>query len=152
MFWGWWMRELDLVRHLQPAFTEVLETMFFTSVLDTCTGSRVPAGTPAMSSRLTFRGDPSGVFEIGITEGAARSLAANFLGEEEQELSETRAGDVVCELANMLCGSVLSRIGENFTFELSHPEIVGSELETPDTSLCFELPEGHLAVAIRFDG
>jgi len=143
------MRELDLVRHLQPAFTEVLETMFFTSVLDTCGG--VPAGTSAVSSRLTFRGDPSGVFEIGITYEAARSLAAGFLGEDEQDLSEGRAGDVVCELANMLCGSVLSRIGSDFTFELSHPEIVDGKLDAPDTSLCFELPEGMLAVAIRFE-
>jgi CheY-specific phosphatase CheX len=149
--WGWRMRELDLVRHLQPAFTEVLETMFFTSVVDTCPGRGVPAGAPAVSSRLTFRGDPSGVFEIGITQDAARSLAASFLGEEEQELSEGRAGDVVCELANMLCGSVLSRIGGDFTFDLSHPEIVPAALEAPDTSLCFELPEGMLAVSIRFE-
>jgi CheY-specific phosphatase CheX len=148
--WGWRMRELDLVRHLQPAFTEVLETMFFTSVLDTCAGAGVPAGAPAVSSRLTFRGDPSGVFEIGITESAARSLASSFLGEDEQELSESKAGDVVCELANMLCGSVLSRIGGDFRFDLSHPEIVGSDLAAADTSLCFELPEGHVSVAIKF--
>jgi CheY-specific phosphatase CheX len=145
------MRELDLVRHLQPAFVEVLETMFFTSVLDTCASRGVPAGMPSVSSRLTFRGDPSGVFEIGITHDAARSLAASFLGEEEQDLSEGRAGDVVCELANMLCGSVLSRIGSDFTFDLSHPEIVGAALDSPDTSLCFELPEGMLAVSIRFE-
>ena len=150
-YWGCWMRELDLVRHLQPAFTEVLETMFFTSVLDNGACRGVPKDTAAVSSRLTFRGDPSGVFEIGITSDAARSLAAGFLGEDEQDLSEGRAGEVVCELANMLCGSVLSRIGSDFTFELSHPEIVDTELEAPDTSLCFELPEGMLAVSIRFE-
>jgi CheY-specific phosphatase CheX len=144
------MRELDLVRHLQPAFTEVLETMFFTSIVDTCPGSAMAGGDAAVSSRLAFRGDPSGIFEIGITQEAARSLAASFLGVEEQDLSSARAGDVVCELANMLCGSVLSRIGADFTFDLSHPEIVGGEMDTPDTSLCFELPEGHLSVAIRF--
>jgi CheY-specific phosphatase CheX len=144
------MRELDLVRHLQPASTEVLETMFFTSVLDTSTGSGLPAGTPAFASRLTFRGDPSGVFEIGITQHAALGLAASFLGEEEQEVSAARAGDVVCELANMLCGSVLSRIGGDFTFDLSHPELVTGNMNSADTSLCFDLPEGHLAIGIRF--
>jgi CheY-specific phosphatase CheX len=143
------MRELDLVQHLRPAFTEVLETMFFTSILDTCS-TGVPVGIPAVSSRLTFRGDPSGVFEIGITEHAARCLAASFLGEDERELSESKAGDVVCELANMLCGSVLSRIEADFHFDLSHPEIVESDLVEADTSLCFELPEGHVAVAIKF--
>src|SRR5690242_5541323 len=111
------MLEIDLVRHLQPAFTDVLETMFFTSVLEICASPGVPARTPAVSSRLTFRGHPSGVFEIGIAQDAARRLAASFLGEEEQDLSEGRLGDVVCELANMLCGSVLSRIGSDFTFE-----------------------------------
>jgi chemotaxis protein CheY-P-specific phosphatase CheC len=142
------MREVELVAHLRPAFTEVLETMFFTSVIDIC-ATGAAAGPPPIISRLRFRGDPSGVFEIGMTGDAARRLAAAFLGEDEQELSESRTGEVVCELANMLCGSFLSRMGD-FTFELSHPEIVPSNLEAAGTSMCFELPEGRVAVGVRF--
>src|SRR5262249_4978519 len=122
------MRELDLVRHLQPAFTEVLETMFFTSVLDVSPFGGIPGDVPALSSRLSFRGAPAWIFEIGITRDAARTLAGGFLGEEEPDISDARTGDVVCELANMLCGSVLSRIGSDFTFDLSHPELVASRL------------------------
>ncbi len=148
--WGCPMRKVDVAGHLQPAVTEVLETMFFTSVLDSCSCGGLPVGVPALLSCLSFRGQPAGIFEIGITLDAARSLAAGFLGAEEPDISDARTGEVVCELANMLCGSVLSRVGGDFTFELSHPELVTAGLDAADTSLCFELPEGHLAVAFQF--
>jgi len=145
------MSELELVQHLQPASTEVLETMFFTSVLEASASCRVPGGIPAMSSQLKFRGSPSGVFEIDISLDAARSLAAGFLGEDEQELPEAKTEEVVCELANMLCGSFLSRIGDGSTFDLTHPERVETHMESPDACVSFELPEGHLAIALRIE-
>jgi chemotaxis protein CheY-P-specific phosphatase CheC len=145
------MLKLELLEHLQPAFTEVLETMFFTSVLEVLDSGEMPAGIPAIFSRLNFHGVPSGEFEIAISQDAARILAAGFLGEDEQEFPDAKAGEVVCELANMLCGSFLSLIGSRSTFELSHPELVGIPMEAPIASAAFELPEGRLAVAIRFE-
>ena len=41
-------------------------------------------------------------------------------------MSSERAGEVVCELANMLCGSVLSRMDATAVFELSCPELAGN--------------------------
>jgi hypothetical protein len=141
-----------MVEHLQPAFTEVLETMFFTSILEAVASGGVPAGAPAISSRLTFHGAPSGVFEIGMSEEGARALAAAFLGEDETDLPCEKTGEVVCELANMLCGSFLSRIGNRSTFELSHPELVEASAEMGEVCACFELPEGPLSVSVRFEG
>jgi hypothetical protein len=45
----------------------------------------------------------------------------NFLGEEE-ELTKEEVAQVVGELANMLCGSVVSKIKGRSKFVLSHPE------------------------------
>ena len=52
----------------------------------------------------------------------ARGLAANFLGEDEADLADADVGEVVGELANMLCGSVVSRMEGNSHFVLTHPE------------------------------
>jgi hypothetical protein len=145
------MGNLELIPHLQAALAEVLETMFFTSIVDSEDGPGVPAGAPMLFSRLNFSGVPSGVFEIGIAPDAARALATAFFGEEDQEITEARTGEVVCELANILCGSVLSRIARGAIFELSRPEIAAGQMEAPAVRLGFELPEGRAASAIRFE-
>jgi hypothetical protein len=141
----------EMVEHLGPALAEVLETMFFTYVLDAPDFGGIPAGTPAISSRLNFRGTPSGVFEIAIPVDAARTLAAGFLGEDETELCGREIGEVICELANMLCGSFLSRIGALSTYELSHPEVVEAPGEAAGAGACFKLPEGTLSLLLRFE-
>jgi len=145
------MCNLELIPHLRAAMAEVLETMFFTSILDSEDAAGVPPGAPMLFSRLNFSGVPSGVFEIGIAQDAAHALAGAFLGEEEQEVSEAKTGEVVCELANILCGSVLSRIARGAIFELSRPEITTGQMEAPAVRLDFELPEGRAASAIRFE-
>jgi hypothetical protein len=77
-------------------------------------------------AHLTFEGDPSGSLTLSVAAGVARSVAADFLGEEEPGLSEQQIGDVVCELANMICGSVLSRVESTTTFRLASPRIMAS--------------------------
>ena len=39
--------------------------------------------------------------------------------------TEAQIGQVVCELTNMLCGSVLSRIEKDTLFDLSSPRLTG---------------------------
>ena len=85
-----------------------------------------PAAGPATAAHLTFEGDPPGSLTLLMTPAAARSIAADFLGEEEAELSSRQIGEVVCELANMICGSVLSRVERNTTFRLSAPRLMAS--------------------------
>ena len=48
------------------------------------------------------------------------------LGEDAEELTVEQLNAVVCELANMICGSVLSRIESKATFRLSTPVIAGA--------------------------
>ncbi|HWQ56218.1 MAG TPA: chemotaxis protein CheX [Bryobacteraceae bacterium] len=117
------MTTTDLYNALSDSAEEVLETMFFATVV----GEASPAEAihPAsVAARLVFHGQPSGVFTVAACPGAARSLAAAFLALEENEVPQERAGEVVCELANMICGSVLSRLEPEELFELKHPEPV----------------------------
>lgn len=146
------MQQADLVRVLQISTEEVLETMFFTSLVEEGmpgdSAATEPVTTPSVSSSLNFRGTPSGVFQVDLALPAAQSLAANFVGDEEP-LSETKVGEVVCELANMLCGSVLSRVGSESSFDLSHPELVSRLTEGASARRSFDLPEGTLTVAVQ---
>lgn len=116
---------------LAAAASEVLETMFFTSIY----GPALPgeaAGGPRVAARLDFVGTPSGALTLSIAQPAAGALAANFLGAEENEpLQDTQLASVVCELANMICGSLLSRVKTEEHFRLSSPEPVRADTGCP---------------------
>lgn len=115
------MTDTTLRRALAESLDDVLEKMFFVRSLGE---PQDAAGEPAVTAHLTFDGDPPGWLTLRVTAAAARSVAADFLGEEESELSERQIGEVVCELANMICGSVLSRVERNATFRLSTPRLI----------------------------
>jgi hypothetical protein len=98
-----------------------LEKMFFIQ----CLGESLEfESEPQFVAHLTFEGDPSGALTLSVRASAARSVAADFLAAEEPDLSEQEIGEVVCELANMICGSVLSRVESSATFRLASPRIV----------------------------
>src|SRR5271165_6215349 len=110
--WGCLVTDTPLRQALAESLDEVLEKMFFVRSLGELAG---PASGPVTAAHLTFEGDPPGSLTLRMTPAAARSVAADFLGEEEAELSPKQIGEVVCELANMICGSVLSRVERNTT-------------------------------------
>lgn len=131
----------------------VLETMFFTSLV----GDAEPgvAGAPGISASLSFQGKPSGSFGVRVSLETGRKIASSFLGVEEEELTDSQIGEVICELANMLCGSVVSRLESTSTFELSHPELDSGENLCPqgDSGSCriLEIDEGTLHVWAKLD-
>ena len=149
---GWSMEASETPERFDTVLREVLETMFFTSLLDEGVHfGDPPAGEPWMWARLSFQGAPAGVFEIGASQDAARRLAAGFLGEEEAQFSREKTGAVLCELANMLCGSFVSHLDARSIFALSTPELVESPMERGDLWECFELPEGPLTVSVIYN-
>ena len=139
------MLQPDLKHSIRHATEEVLETMFFSTLLD---DEGMEASTPLVSSRLGFCGTPSGSFQVDVSTEAAEILAADFLGGEEMESSDP-VGQVVCELANILCGSILSRTGSETVFQLSSP--VRTVESAGDWSIheSFALPGGSLTVNMQ---
>jgi CheY-specific phosphatase CheX len=129
---------------LAAASAEVLETMFFAEVL-----GAAPPPAAGIAARVVFRGSPPGAFSMAIDSAAARALAAGFLALDESELSEPRVGEVVCELANMICGSVLSRLEPDAAFELLHPELI-APVAAAAPARFLDLGAGALAVSIEF--
>jgi CheY-specific phosphatase CheX len=114
------MQGIDLQQIFYESASEVLETMFFAGVTEE---DSQPAGNALISAELTFQGNPSGRFGIQIAHSTGRVIAASFLGLDETEVSGEQIVEVVCELTNMICGSVLSRVEAGARFELMHPEI-----------------------------
>ena len=140
---------------LSAATRGVLETMFFTGTEGERPG-HAPVAGGAIEARLRFDGERPGEFRVMVAPRAARSIAANFLGlDDEAGIAEAQIGDVACELANMICGSVLSRLAGDLAFELSHPAVAQISEDTaawPDESArTFDLENGWLTAAIRFE-
>ena len=123
--------------------------MFFIRSLG---GGGEPADGSVITAHLAFRGDPSGSLTLRIGALGARAIAADFLGAEETDLSDREVGEVVCELANMICGSVLSRVESAATFRLATPRLV-ELLETPagerSAEYTVEISGGFMVVSIE---
>jgi CheY-specific phosphatase CheX len=109
--------DVPLRETLQSAVDEVLEKMFFLGTLE----DFGDIGGDQISASMTFDGNPPGSMTLRIDAGAARSIAADFLGEEQSAIDERRMAEVVCELTNMICGSLLSKVEPHTTFRLNTP-------------------------------
>jgi hypothetical protein len=139
---------LDALDH---AVGEVLETMFFAEVA----GPAAPPDTPAVGAAIQFRGEPSGYFCLHLTPAAARRLATDFLGADDPAgITDADVSAVVRELANMICGAVLSCVCRDGVFDLGAPEeFLGSLPEPPSGALCraFDLGDGALRVCLQWN-
>jgi len=140
----------DIERVLRESVDEVLEKMFFIRSFGDAAGV---SGGSELVAYLTFVGKPSGSFTLRATLAVARSITADFLGEEDEMLDDGQVGEVICELANMICGSALSRMESQFQFRLASPVL----LPTPPadrgaTVQCaVELYNGALAVTMNME-
>ncbi len=152
------MEPNEIQMALASAVEEVLETMCFTSVLASAEGAIPPeegGGAPALTAELHFQGYPSGGFRLDVPLKLARVVGAGFLGREEAEVSDSQAEEVVCELANMICGSVLSHLESKTTFQITHPELVppqqGVSFAQAGASRWFDLEDGFLAASLQLE-
>src|ERR1017187_10040105 len=83
-----------------------------------------PPEAETVTAQVTFEGKPPGYFHMRLARSAASAIAADFLGEDAESLTPQQSTDVTLELANMICGAVLSRIESSATFRLGAPQIV----------------------------
>ena len=148
---------------LRDAVTEVLEKMFFIRLLeDPRAAAELSRRAPASSSegeiaaRVAFHGEPSGALSLRLDYRAARAIAADFLGEEEAELIRQQVEEVVGELANMVCGAVLSNVESAVSFRLDQPAMLdaaAAENRQPENAAhAFPIGSGALTVKMWMEG
>jgi CheY-specific phosphatase CheX len=121
---------------LRDALTDVLHKMFFIGALD----GTPPSGAgrefdplAELAARVHFHGEPSGDLLLVLNRQAARGIAADFLGENGSCLTGREVEEVFCELANMICGAVLSRVESAATFQLASP-VIEQRADNPSRS------------------
>lgn len=139
---------------LSGVAANVLESMFFTSILGAAQKSE-GQGHTWNAAKLTFKGTPSGKLGIGVSSESARSLAANFLGLDSEEVSPAQVDEVIGELTNMIAGSFVSKLESDSSFALSHPELESSDrfsnhFQEIDCHV-FELEDGFLTVWLEMN-
>jgi CheY-specific phosphatase CheX len=119
------MKASDFAQLVPDSCSAVLDAMYFTTVLETSNSATLPKDSSMdaqdLAFSLRFAGDISGIFGLHLGPATASALASNFLGDNESDLLPADVAEVVGELANMFCGSILSRIEGVGTFDLTHP-------------------------------
>ena len=136
---------------LAAAVADVLENMFFLEALGEASEA---LETEAIAVEIGFDGDPPGRFQMRLAPMAAQCFAADFLGEDADLLSERQSEDVALELANMICGAVLSRLESSACFRLESPRIVlsgGLGAEAEAARFTVETGNGTLTAAIQLE-
>ncbi len=141
---------------LLSAATDVLESMCFVGVIgamDALADVLPGAETDWLAAGLEFRGPSNGSFGLSTSFATARNLACNFLGEDESAIDRSRAEEVLCELANMICGYFLGLREGRSTYDLSHPQPLPALTERSESTAfeCFELEEGCLCVWMNLE-
>jgi CheY-specific phosphatase CheX len=146
------MNPTHTLDQLSRCCEDVLETMFFTGILAPSEDPlEVTRGT--LSACVSFAGPPNGELRLRIGHATASALAASFLGIPADEVTASLTDNVLGELANMLCGSFLTKSAPRSTLRLSTPQVGNAPAALDDAAvqICFELPEGllHLAISVR---
>jgi CheY-specific phosphatase CheX len=107
---------------LSEAAQTVLEKMFFMMA----DGDAEPVFAPdteLLRTSMSFSGWRSGTFEVQTPMSCARSIAESFVGADD-DMTADGVSEVMCELANMVCGSTLSHLAADRIFDLSAPSSV----------------------------
>jgi len=105
---------------LLPASAQkTLETMFF--AMPDAVSTTPPGGGEVIGRRPRLSGSARRpVWASSVSDPVARTLAANFIGcDESADLRSDQVAGVIAELANMICGAVLSELESDAHFDLA---------------------------------
>ena len=107
----------------------------------------------AVSAHIKFEGSHCGEFLLSVSPDTTRSIASGFLGLDPEEMTATQPAEVVLELANILCGALMSTLWPESSLSLDSPTPAIAEHSFADSMhCCFTLPDGMVAVSIGLGG
>ena len=109
---------------------EVFETMVFMDLTEATEPEQNVDGW-ALLGTITFKGNLEGCLAVCCNTPCAQAIAINMLGiDTSEELTEEDTCDAIGEIANMVMGSVKSRLLEHVgNLEVSIPSVIsGHEL------------------------
>jgi len=141
---------VDLNTLTRDVVCDVLETMFFSTAV--ISGPCACPHQLARGASLEFHGAFAGTFFAMLTPGVARALAGACLGLSDEEITSETESQLACELANVLCGGVLSRLDPEASVYLSAPQPINGCPRHIGWCEWLETPEGPLCVGLSLLG
>jgi CheY-specific phosphatase CheX len=159
------MKNKDMRTAMKNSISEVLETMFFLSLdffhNDADIRELWTMGKDQIvAAKLNFSGPLSGYAIFCIPKKSAVSITADFMGKDEEEISDDQINGTVKEIINMIIGNTFSRYDPDVVFDLGVPELVAFNdflKEVSDSekrfSIVIETLENYLAfqMNVRID-
>jgi len=123
------MKNKDMITAMKNSISDVLETMFFLS-LDFSNDIDLlelwnTGKDPIIAAKLSFSGPLSGYAVFCIPKKSALSITADFMGKDEQEISDDQINGTIKEIINMIIGNTFSMYNPDVVFNLGVPELVG---------------------------
>lgn len=106
-------------------FSEVFETMFFTfldPLTDRPAADEVSEAGKYVEAKIGYTGAEAGNFRIYMPYPLAQNITLNFLGIDEDGLSENQVKDTAAETANMAVGSLLGKTDPGGKTALAIPQ------------------------------
>jgi CheY-specific phosphatase CheX len=133
--------------------SKVFETMFFISLRPQEEGLSEEASfqtsRSVLKGEIGFVGRFKGRLKLYLPSDLARLMASNFMGLEEEEVSESQMADMLNEVCNMICGNLVCDLDRQAVWDLTLPTsgpISAGEMEEESegsgTTVDFE-GEGH---------
>ncbi len=142
---------MSLETNLSESVADVLGVMFFAEAVPQ--GDASPFhDLDAVNASVAFGGDRRGIMSLSVSRGCLRRLASNFLGtESEDDVREEDGKQVLCELANMICGAFLSRTDPTGNFLIAPPQCPAEEMpEAADLTRSYEVEGGSIEIQIAW--
>jgi CheY-specific phosphatase CheX len=122
------MEKASLIQAMKLSISKVLEKMFFLPLdFDDSTDSMVLSeleNNGALTVTLEFAGPFKGCLFMSMPKDLALHATANFLGKEEDRVSEDDVMGTVKEIINMIAGNTFSTYDDQAVFNLGAPEVI----------------------------
>lgn len=145
-----------LSKVIDESTARVLETMFFTSIVEE--DAIRPEPREDVGATLTFSGEPSGFLSLVLSMETSEALAEAFAGLDREEITDLQREEILNELANIICGSILSKVESDSAFALGPPRPVGpadarvaNRSDTHFIQRSFNLGNGVLTVILGME-
>lgn len=122
------MEKEALTTSMKNSISNVLETMFFLPLDFTESLSTAELWNETedqiMAARLNFDGTYSGYCVFYIPRRLAVSITADFMGKDEESVSDDQVSGTVTEITNMITGNTFSLYDTHSVINLDVPELV----------------------------
>lgn len=155
------MEKEALLKAMKASISDVLETMFFIPV-EFEASEKVreyirQQKDPLLGGRLEFKGPFSGWLTFILPEGLARTLTANFLGEDETQVDRDHVEGTLMEILNMITGRAFGLYDDQAIFELGVPRMIavetlsraGQGMDHEEVGLLIRAPGATLALSAQ---